>query len=169
MNRQPPWLLRSAVLGCVLLTLAAGALKGSLGGPRNHASVVEDTAAVTVPFRPDEAATLRILGSFGHWGVYREPEKTASTPQPAQPVAGGVGAEAVIRDYRLVGIESSEAGRSALLLPLAGTATGAASLLRLRTGDTLGEGASISSITSDAISVQTTSGSATLYLYGAPK
>lgn len=168
MNRPASWLLWSAALGCALLSLGAGILVGALGASRGEPGVPGENATATTVPRPDAAVTLRTLGNYNHWGRYRAPEASVSKAAPTRQVANGAGAQAVARNYRLVGIEGSGSTRSALLLPLTASRSGVAELLRLRAGDSVIDGVTVSSIAADAISVQTTSGSATLYLYGNP-
>ncbi|MBK6583336.1 MAG: hypothetical protein IPG20_10645 [Gammaproteobacteria bacterium] len=169
MNRPPSWLLWSAALGCALLSVAAGTLKGALGATRADRGVPEASAMVGAAPRPDAAVTLRTLGNYNHWGRYRAPALSVSKVAPTRQVSSGAGAQAVARNYRLVGIEGSGSARSALLLPLAASRSGVAELLQLRVGDSVIDGVTVASIAADAISVQTSSGSATLHLYGNPQ
>ncbi len=169
MNRPASWLLWSAALGCALLSLGAGTLMGAWGATRGEPGVPDASATVSAAPRPDAAVTLRTLGNYNHWGRYRAPAASVSKAAPTRQVSSGAGAQAVARSYRLVGIEGSGSRRSALLLPLAASRSGVADLLRLRAGDSVVDGVTVSSIAADAISVQTASGSATLYLYGNPQ
>ena len=124
MNRPPSWLLWSAALGCALLSVAAGTLKGALGASHADRSLPEETASISLAPAPDAVLTLRTLANYNHWGRYRAPERSISKVAPTRQVSSGAGAQAVARNYRLVGIEGSGSARSALLLPLAASRSG---------------------------------------------
>jgi hypothetical protein len=106
------------------------------------------------------ATALRTLDAHGHWGRYNAPEASATaTPKQAVPDLEGIA-----RDYRLVGIEHGARGPTALLLPTAG-AENSAQAIRLRAGEALAEGVTLSEIGSDSVGFSTSAGTSTLQLY----
>ncbi len=169
MSRPPSWLLWSAALSCALLSVAAGTLTGAFSASRADRDAAEESAIVASAPRPDTAVTLRTLANYNHWGRYRAPALSISKVAPTRQLSSGAGVQAVAKNFRLVGIESSGSARSALMLPLAASRSGVAELLQLRVGDSVIDGVTVASIAADAISVQTSSGSATLHLYGNPQ
>lgn len=149
-----------ALLVAALLSLAGGFGAGLLGqgsGPRAGS----ETPAGAVSNRTREVATaLRTLDAHGHWGRYSAPETSATAaPKPAVPDLEGIA-----RDYRLVGIEHGASGTTVLLLPTAG-AEGSAQAIRLRAGEALAEGITLSKIGSDSAGFSTSAGTSTLQLY----
>ena len=169
MSRPPTWLLWSAALSCALLSLTAGTLQGAFSASRADRGIAEESTIVGSAPRPDTAVTLRTLANYNHWGRYRAPALSISKVAPTRQLSSGAGVQAVAKNFRLVGIEGSGSARRALLLPLAASRSGVAELLQLRVGDSVIDGVTVTLIAADAISVQTSSGSTTLHLYGNPQ
>ncbi len=149
-----------ALLVAALLSLASGFGAGLLGqgsGPRAGSATPAGAAGQGAR---EVAITLRALGAHGHWGRYSATEASA-TAEPKQPVPD---LEGIARDYRLVGIEHGARGPTALLLPTAG-AEDSAQAIRLRAGEALAEGITLSEIGSDSVGFSTSAGTSTLQLY----
>jgi hypothetical protein len=116
------------------------------------------------------AALLSLAGGFGagllgqgsgpRAGRYNAPEASAT----AAPKLAVPDLEGIARDYRLVGIEHGARGPTALLLPTAG-AEGSVQAIRLRAGEALAEGITLSEIGSDSAGFSTSAGTSTLQLY----
>jgi hypothetical protein len=154
MLRRLLWGLLAALLLC-----AAGGFGAGLSAPGARARGDGEAATANAATAPRDSTTaLRLLGAGGHWGTYDAPETAAPSAAAAPPAPD---LEGIARDYRLVGIERGAEGPVALLLP----AAGAAEVIRLKVGQSLAEGITLGSISSDSVGFSTTAGTSTLHLY----
>ena len=153
----------AAASACVVLGLLVGLL-GAGAAPAH----VELTGAETLPALTlrDPVLALRALDAGAHWGRYEPPAAVAAGAESAVAAPRPVAASDLERAYRLVGVEQRGAELLAVILPAG--AAGPAQSIRLRIGDSLGEGARVSEIGHDSIRFATPGGSPVLHLYGNP-
>lgn len=149
-----------ALLLTALLSLAGGFGAGLLGQGSGPRAGSETPAGAAGHGTREVATALRTLAAHGHWGRYNAPEASAT----AAPKLAVPDLEGIARDYRLVGIEHGARGPTALLLPTAG-AEGSVQAIRLRAGEALAEGITLSEIGSDSAGFSTSAGTSTLQLY----
>lgn len=164
MSRVPVLQITAGLLAGLLASAGGGFAVGLLHQSPGAAARAAQAAAAATTAAPREAApALQALGAHGHWGAYRPQEGEAQAAAPATRPAPDL--EGIARDFRLVGIERRGGTPLALLLP-ADAADGSTEVIRLRTGEALAEGISVSAIGTDSVRFSTTGGDSTLYLYG---
>ena len=132
-------------------------------GCRSRVGGAEPPAKALAP--RDPIAPLAVLGAREHWGRYRAPADQDAAPasEPQRPVDRN----AIERDFVLVGIEGREPRLLALLLPREAEprTAGNDEVIRLRSGDTLVSGVTVTAINQTSASFATGDGTATLQLY----
>jgi hypothetical protein len=162
MSVTVPRRLALALLALAMLIASGGFISGALSGKDAPRQGTSDGADAIAPSPRDPSLALRTLDTHGHWGRYTPRAEQASAVATTRSV---VSADALAQAYRLVGIEHQDGLPQAFLLPV-DAADGSTELIRLRTGDTLGEGISVSAIGHDSVRFTTPGGSSTLNLYG---
>ena len=152
-----------ALTALALAIVAGGFLWGLLlTGDAPRARAASDDATGSAIASRDLTLALRTLDAHAHWGRYTPPAEGVAR---AAPKPRNLTADAISESWRLVGIQRREGEPLALLLP-AGAPDDSADLVRLRKGEKLAEGISVSAIEADSVRFSTESGNSTLYLYG---
>jgi hypothetical protein len=173
MSGPTPRRLAALAAALALLALAGGFAWGTFAGGQSPQREESAAAQPAQPAPRDPLAPLAVLGARDHWGSYRPPAAgdaaaTAAAPRPAP------GSNAIERDFVLVGIEGRPPRQQALRLPRgSATVPGSAmtsgegdDIIRLRAGDTLIEGVTVTEVGAASVSFRAGDGTATLNLYG---